>query len=211
MLLGLEPGETITSIVLLPFVSQQKSSINCRDWTTILIGFSTGFFRIYAENGKVLMTHLFHAEQILDIKCRTYCANNLLSEQLDEILIVYPTAVIQIDGFTLYQTLRLCRNHLAKSQHVDSAGQGFFQNLADAGSNSNHTPFTFKKWAFETLSDGQIQDCVDVCSFVKNDFDALVSHSITNQPLNNSTANLFMTTGTNPFVGFYRAQEVSWF
>lgn len=188
--------------------------INFRDWTAILVGFSTGFFRIYAENGKVLLSHIFHDEPILDIKCRTHSANNLLSEQLDEILIIYPSAVIQIDGFTLYQTLRMCRQNLAKSQHVDSSGQGYFSSFASGADQSNsQAPFIFKKWAFSSgTSDQQTHDCVNVCSYVKNDFDALVSRSIASSPnskLTNDTANLFLSTGIHPFVGFYRAQEVS--
>lgn len=210
---GLEPNETLTSVALLPFVAQQKNVlINFRDWTAILVGFSTGFFRIYAENGKVLLSHIFHDEPILDIKCRTHSANNLLSEQLDEILIIYPSAVIQIDGFTLYQTLRMCRQNLAKSQHVDSSGQGYFSSFASGADQSNsQAPFIFKKWAFSSgTSDQQTHDCVNVCSYVKNDFDALVSRSIASSPnskLTNDTANLFLSTGIHPFVGFYRAQE----
>lgn len=196
-------------------MAQQKNVlINFRDWTAILVGFSSGYFRIYAENGKLLLSQLFHDEGVLDIKCRTHSANNLLSEQSDEILIVYPSAVIQIDGFTLYQTLRMCRQNLAKSHHLDSTGQGYFSSfgsISDQG--NNQTPFTFKKWAFNSgSSDQQKSDCANVCSYVKNDFDALISRSISNIPnakLNNDSANLFLTTGIHPFIGFYRAQEVS--
>ncbi|KAJ6225670.1 hypothetical protein RDWZM_004215 [Blomia tropicalis] len=203
---GLAKDEIITSVLLLPFVSQQKKSINFRDWTSILVGFSSGYFRIYSENGKVLLAHLFHDEPILDIKCRTYSANNILAEQIDEILLIYPTAVIQLDGFTLFQTLRMCRANLAKSNQADSIGQSYINSLTDS-SGGNQVPFTFKKWAFRSASDGQIHDCVNVCSYVKNDFDALVSHSINDLPLSNIGANLFMTTGIHPFVGFYRAHE----
>ncbi|XP_046919263.1 rab3 GTPase activating protein [Dermatophagoides farinae] len=200
---GIENDEILTNIVLLPFVSHKKSAVNFRDWTAIIVGFSSGYFRIYTENGKfLLLSHLFHDEPIVEIKCRTYSINQLLSDQTDEILIIYPTAVIQIDGFSLFQTIKLCRNRLTKSDEtIDNIG-GFFNTKE-----SNQTPFTFKKWTFQTSSDGRIYDCVNVCSFVKNDFDALVSHSIDGKPLANDHANLFFTTGTNPYIGFYRAQE----
>ena len=203
--IGIENDETLTNIVLLPFVSHKKSAVNFRDWTAIIVGFSSGYFRIYTENGKfLLLSHLFHDEPIVEIKCRTYSINQLLSDQTDEILIIYPTAVIQIDGFSLFQTIKLCRNRLTKSDEtIDNIG-GFFNTKE-----SNQTPFTFKKWTFQTSSDGRIYDCVNVCSFVKNDFDALVSHSIDGKPLANDHANLFFTTGTNPYIGFYRAQEVN--
>lgn len=213
---GIENDETLTNIVLLPFVSQKKSAVNFRDWTAILTGFSSGYFRIYTENGKyLLLSQLFHDEPILDIKCRTYSQNLLLLEQTDEILIIYPTAIIQIDGFSLFQMIKHCRNRLMKSSNetmnIVDGGLSFFNK--DNNHDNNQTPFTFKKWSFQTSSsDSHINDCVNVCSFIRNDFDALVSHSIDNgggnKPLTNDYANLFFTTGTNPYVGFYRAQEV---
>nr|XP_027197876.1 rab3 GTPase-activating protein non-catalytic subunit-like [Dermatophagoides pteronyssinus] len=212
---GIENDETLTNIVLLPFVSQKKSAVNFRDWTAILTGFSSGYFRIYTENGKyLLLSQLFHDEPILDIKCRTYSQNLLLLEQTDEILIIYPTAIIQIDGFSLFQMIKHCRNRLMKSSdetmNIVDGGLSFFNK--DNNHDNNQTPFTFKKWSFQTSSsDSHINDCVNVCSFIRNDFDALVSHSIDNgggnKPLTNDYANLFFTTGTNPYVGFYRAQE----
>ena len=184
-------------------MAQQKKIVNIRDWTAILVGFSSGYFRIYAENGKVLLSHLFHDEPILDIKCRSHTANTLFAEQVDEILLIYSTAVVQIDGFSLYHTLRMCRNNLAKSQNVDYAGQGYFS----SSNNDTQEAFTFKKWTFYTQN-GVINDCANVCSYVKNDFDALVSRTINQMPLDNQGANLFFTTGVDPFVGFYRAKEV---
>lgn len=186
---------------MIPFISHQKTAVNFKDWTAIVCGFSTGYFRIYTENGKNLMSYLFHDEPILNIKCRTYSVNHLLADQSDEILIVYPTAVIQINGFTLYQALRLCRNRIAQFNDMDSAGKFINDN--------SQTPFTFKKWSFQTLSDGRIYDCVNVCSTTKNDFDSLVSHSINGKTWNSNQSNRFLTTGTNHFVGFYRAEEVN--
>ncbi|UXI23251.1 biogenesis of lysosome-related organelles complex 1 subunit 1-like [Sarcoptes scabiei] len=198
-----QPEESITCILLLPFVSHQKSAANFRDWTAILCGFTSGFFRIYSENGKTLLSNSFHNEPVLNIECRTYSASSLLTEQTDEIVIVYPSAVIQIDGFTLLQTLRICRNRLSRSDVNDYKSSGYFD------INDNQTKFTFKKWLFETASEGRINDCKNVCSFIKNNFDALVSHSISgSKTLSNDFGDLFITTGSDPYVGFYRAKEV---
>lgn len=189
----MESDETLSNVILLPFVSEKKSLVSFHDWTAILVGFSSGYFRIYAENGEIILSHIFHDEPVLDIKCRTYSANTLQPEQYDEILILYSTAVVQIDGFTLYQLLRLQRNRLVNAKFVID---------------HNQTTLAFKKWKFETLSDGKMFDCVNVGSLLKNDFDSLVLRSINNSPINNDTANLFFTTGTNPYVGFYHVQEV---
>lgn len=187
----------------MPFVSHQKSAANFRDWTAILCGFTSGFFRIYSENGKTLLSNSFHNEPVLNIECRTYSASSLPTEQTDEIVIVYPSAVIQIDGFTLLQTLRICRNRLSRSDVNDYKSSGYFD------INDNQTKFTFKKWLFETASEGRINDCKNVCSFIKNNFDALVSHSISgSKTLSNDFGDLFITTGSDPYVGFFRAKEV---
>lgn len=179
-------------------MSQKKSLATLHDWTAILVGFTSGYFRIYAENGKPILSHIFHAEPILDIKCQTYSANNLLSDQFDEVLVVYPTAVVQIDGLELYKTLRLYRNRLANSYYDSSASAP-----------NKDTSLTFKKWKLQTSTEGKTFDCVNIGSIVRNNFDALVSHSIDlDNPVKNETANLFIATGTDPYVGFYHVHEV---
>ncbi|CAG2165297.1 unnamed protein product, partial [Oppiella nova] len=65
--------EEITCLLLVPIVSQQKSSsFAFNDWTAIVIGFSSGYFRIYTENGKLLLSQCLHSEPIIDIKCQTF-------------------------------------------------------------------------------------------------------------------------------------------
>lgn len=130
---------------------------------------------------------------MIKLRCRTYSTNTLLNDQLDEILITYPSVVVQIDGFTLYQTLRANRQQLA-------IGGG-------SVASSDATQFTFHKWRFGRDKEGQQHDCVAVCNYVRNDYDALVIHSLTGKPLTNDRANLFLVAGVDPYVGFYRAQE----
>lgn len=38
----------------------------------------------------------------------------LISTQNEELSILYPAAIVTIDGFSLFQSLRACRNQVAK-------------------------------------------------------------------------------------------------
>lgn len=211
---GLEPNEVITTLLLVPLVSQQKSSFGSHDWTAIIIGFSSGYLRIYTESGGLLLSQILHNEPIIEIKCQTFEPNsdnnNSINDQLDEIILVYKSAIVLIDGFTLYQTLRLCRNQLAKTQSSSNSsnfGLSFMSNsMAD-----NSLPFTYKKWYLKDSE--RIVDCDNCGISSRNLFDHLVSQSIYRGPYgapksNSPSANTLIAVGENPFIGFYRAHEV---
>jgi len=210
-LTGLEPNEVITSLLLVPLVSQQKSSFGSHDWTAIIMGFSSGYLRIYTESGGLLLSQILHDEPIIDIKCQTFqpnTNNNSSNDQLDEIILVYPSAIVLIEGFTLYQTLRSCRNQLAKTQSSSNSnfGLSFMSSSVD-----NSLPFTYKKWNLQ--NNDRIADCDNVGISSRNLFDHLVSQSLYRGPYgspksNSPSANLLVTVGENPFIGFYRAHEV---
>ena len=200
---GLNSTDQITSIVLVPIVSQQKNSFAFHDWTALMVGFSSGNFRVYTENGGLLLTQLLHNEPIVDIKCQTFRSNSTSSDS-DQILVVYKTTVVLIDGLSLYQTLRFYRNQLAKSQSTLTGFQF-------ASQNDSTLSFTYKKWKLEDSED--IQDCHNIGFGPRNRFDHLVSQSIDNGPYGPlrskvPSANLLITCGANPYVGFYRAREV---
>ncbi|XP_054164113.1 rab3 GTPase-activating protein non-catalytic subunit-like isoform X2 [Oppia nitens] len=192
-------SETITSLLLVPIVSQQKSSVALYDWTAIVIGFSSGYFRVYTENGKLLLSQCFHDEPVMDIKCQTFRPNS--PSDSDQLLVVYKTSVVIIDGFSLYQTLRLCRTRLAKNQSLVVAVDGW---------NSDPTlTFNYKKWR---LDDGKvINDCQSCGSNTHTYLDNLMTISLNKgpnaQPTPVPTSDLLITCGQNPFVGFYTPIE----
>ncbi|CAG2100235.1 unnamed protein product [Medioppia subpectinata] len=188
---GQDLFEEITSLLLVPIVSQQKSSFAFNDWTAIIIGFSSGYLRIYTESGKLLLSQCLHDEPIIDIKCHTFRANS--SSDSDQLLVIHTTTVVIVDGFSLYQTLRLCRNRLAKNQSTSGSDLSF----------------NYKKWKLDESE--RIQDCC-LCGPVSTTvYDSYVSHSVKGPygqpPPLPTSADQLITCGENPFVGFYTAFE----
>jgi hypothetical protein len=53
---------------------------------------------------------------VLQLKCETWQpgVSHTDFEQVEELAILYPTALVLLDGFSLYQSLRGCRNQLAR-------------------------------------------------------------------------------------------------
>jgi len=62
---------------------------------------------------------MFHDQSISNMKCRSFEPANSAAEhdQLEELLIFYRSVVVILDGFSLFQTLRACRNRLARSKN----------------------------------------------------------------------------------------------
>ena len=199
--IGYNPQEVITSVLLVPIVSQQKSSFAFHDWTAVMVGFSSGYFKIYTEKGSLVLSRLLHNEPIVDIKCQTYRSNSSSSD-CDQILIHYQTVVVLIDGLSLYQTLRFCRSQLAKSQSSFSMP---FNSPVDESVN-----FTYRKW--KLLESEDIRDCHYISFSTRTMFDNMVAQSLRRGPYglprtSTPPAHLLISCGENPYVGFYRAVD----
>ena len=73
------------------------------------------------QSGGLLISELFHESPVLEFGCRTSDtkfnkAYNGCAEHHDELTVLYADALILMDGFSLFQTLRACRNQLAVGQ-----------------------------------------------------------------------------------------------
>ncbi|KTF88289.1 hypothetical protein cypCar_00012683 [Cyprinus carpio] len=114
--LSAEEGECISSVICIPLASQKRSSTGRPDWTCIVVGFSSGYVRFYTESGVLLLAQLLHEDPVLRLKCRTYeiPRHPGVTEQHEELSILYPAALVTIDGFSLFQSLRACRNQVAR-------------------------------------------------------------------------------------------------
>ncbi|MPC73124.1 Rab3 GTPase-activating protein non-catalytic subunit [Portunus trituberculatus] len=58
---------------------------------------------------------------VLSLTCRTHPAGSplvLAQDGTEELVMLYPRAITTIDGFSLFQTLRGCRNQVAKGVHI---------------------------------------------------------------------------------------------
>lgn len=194
-----EEGEAITAVLCLPLASQKRSTQGAPDWTCIIVGFSSGYIRIYTETGTLLLSQLLHTEPVQKIKCRTYEPPRYLglSEQHEELIILFRKALVTVDGFSLYQSLRACRNQVAR---------------ATAGDTSIHPPpLAYKKWGLQGQE--KIQDCCTCGIDTPNPFDQMKSAAMTapNATLRPAppTSAKYVTSGVSHYVGVYNAVEGS--
>ncbi|XP_012937688.1 rab3 GTPase-activating protein non-catalytic subunit [Aplysia californica] len=198
--LGLDEKETITAVLCLPLASQKRSTQGGPDWTCIIVGFSSGYVRMYSQTGVLLLSQLLHLEKVERLKCRTYAPPRFLgmAETHDELLIMYTKAIVSIDGFSLIQTLRACRNQVARATASGT------ENLLQP------PPLAYKKWSLgDQERVGDYVACGVVCA---NPFDQLKAASMlggmkaavkTSPP----AMSVFLTSGSGPYVGFFYAIE----
>ncbi|XP_078675646.1 rab3 GTPase-activating protein non-catalytic subunit-like isoform X2 [Branchiostoma floridae x Branchiostoma belcheri] len=195
---NLEEGECVTSIMCIPLASLKRSSTGGPDWTCVVMGFTSGYIRMYTENGNLLLSQLLHEDPVLKVKCSTYQPRRHAgaAEQLEELTILYPNALVTIDGFSLYQSLRACRNQVARA--------------AAGGSDVQPPPLAYKKWGL-----GDQANMVDhiSCGVVTPSlFDQLQTASILGGygatiTQNPPPAARYITSGTSPYVAFFFAVE----
>ncbi|CAG2191957.1 RAB3GAP2 [Mytilus edulis] len=183
-----DEGETITA-----------KYTGAPDWTCIIVGFSTGYIRIYTETGTLLLSQLLHTEPVQKIKCRTYEPPRYLglSEQHEELIILFRKALVTVDGFSLYQSLRACRNQVARATAGDTSIQP--------------PPLAYKKWGLQGQE--RIQDCCTCGIDTPNPFDqmksaAMMAPNATLRPAPPTSAK-YITSGVSHYVGVYNAVEGS--
>ncbi|CAH1407132.1 unnamed protein product [Nezara viridula] len=194
--LSLDPSEVITCLLCLPICAQGKLSAHCgADWTCIAVGFSSGAVRFYTEKGSLLHSEVFHEEPVLRLKCQSYqpMYSSVLGTQSDELFVIYPGIVCCIQGFVLCNTIKACRNQLARVQ-------------ARCGDRIDAPPLALTKWSLseqETISDVGI-----LGSQATNSFGHLTTASIRGgyyalyrpSPPQISVA---IASGVRPYVGFH--------
>lgn len=200
--LAVEEGDCVTDILCIPLASQHKSSQGSPDWTCIVAGFKSGFMRIYLQNGSMLLSQFLHDDPVRRLKCRTWQPhkNYGSAEQVEELAILYPRAIVIIDGFSLYQSLRACRNQLAKAQ-----ASGLSELIGPP-------PLAYKKWRFNGQKN--ITDIASCGIFPPNMFDRLRTGSFLGGFNASISGNMpamshYITTGIEPFVAVYTAVEGS--
>ncbi|XP_023566117.1 rab3 GTPase-activating protein non-catalytic subunit isoform X2 [Octodon degus] len=199
--LSVEEGESVTSALCIPLASQKRSSTGRPDWTCIVVGFTSGYVRFYTESGVLLLAQLLNEDTVLQLKCRTYeiPRHPGVTEQNEELSILYPAAIVTIDGFSLFQSLRACRNQVAKA--------------AASGSESiQPPPLAYKKWGLQDIDsivDHASIGIMTLCPFDQmktasniGGFNAAIKHSP-------PAMSQYITVGANPFTGFFYALEGS--
>nr|XP_036870368.1 rab3 GTPase-activating protein non-catalytic subunit isoform X3 [Manis javanica] len=199
--LNVEEGEYVTSALCIPLASQKRSSTGRPDWTCIVVGFTSGYVRFYTENGVLLLAQLLNEDSVLQLKCRTYeiPRHPGVTEQNEELSILYPAAIVTIDGFSLFQSLRACRNQVAKA-------------AASGNENIQPPPLAYKKWGLQDID--TIIDHASIGIMTLSPFDQMktasniggFSAAIKNSP---PAMSQYITVGSSPFTGFFYALEGS--
>ncbi|XP_063039869.1 rab3 GTPase-activating protein non-catalytic subunit [Engraulis encrasicolus] len=199
--LSTEEGECISSVICIPLASQKRSSTGRPDWTCIVIGFTSGYVRFYTETGVLLLAQLLHEDPVLRLKCRTYAIPRHpgVTDQHEELSILYPAALVTIDGFSLFQSLRACRNQVARAA---AAGSDVVQ----------PPPLAYKKWGLQDMD--TIVDHSSVGIMTLNVFDQMKNASILggfHASVKGSPPAMsqYITVGGGPYTGFYYAIEGS--
>ncbi|MED6264827.1 hypothetical protein CHARACLAT_019131, partial [Characodon lateralis] len=197
--LSTEEGESISSVIAIPLASQKRSSTGRPDWTCIVVGFTSGYVRFYTESGVLLLAQLLHVDPVLRVKCRTYeiPRHPGVTEQHEELSILYPAALVTIDGFSLFQSLRACRNQVARA--------------AAAGSDVvPPPPLAYKKWGLQemdTTVDHSSVGVMTLCVFDQMKNASILGGFHASVKGSPPAMNQFVTVGSGPYTGFYYAVE----
>uniref|UniRef100_A0A7N8XQD4 RAB3 GTPase activating protein subunit 2 (non-catalytic) n=1 Tax=Mastacembelus armatus TaxID=205130 RepID=A0A7N8XQD4_9TELE len=199
--LNTEEGECVSSSICIPLASQKRSSTGRPDWTCVVVGFTSGYVRFYTENGVLLLAQLLHEDSVLRLKCRTYeiPRHPGVTEQHEELSILYPAALVTIDGFSLFQSLRACRNQVARAA---AAGSDMIQ----------PPPLAYKKWGLQdmdTIVDHSSVGIMTLCVFDQMKNASILggfNASVKGSP---PAMNQYVTVGGGPYTGFYYAIEGS--
>ncbi|XP_047200713.1 rab3 GTPase-activating protein non-catalytic subunit isoform X2 [Girardinichthys multiradiatus] len=197
--LSIEEGESISSVIAIPLASQKRSSTGRPDWTCIVVGFTSGYVRFYTESGVLLLAQLLHVDPVLRLKCRTYeiPRHPGVTEQHEELSILYPAALVTIDGFSLFQSLRACRNQVARA--------------AAAGSDVvPPPPLAYKKWGLQemdTTVDHSSVGVMTLCVFDQMKNASILGGFHASVKGSPPAMNQFVTVGSGPYTGFYYAVE----
>uniref|UniRef100_UPI00358E2FD6 rab3 GTPase-activating protein non-catalytic subunit-like n=1 Tax=Myxine glutinosa TaxID=7769 RepID=UPI00358E2FD6 len=199
--LNVEEREYVSSVLCIPLASQKRSSTGHPDWTCIVVGFTSGYVRFYTETGVLLLSQLLNEGPVLKLKCRTYDVPRHagIAEQHEEVSILYPSALVTIDGFSLYQSLRACRNQVAKATAVGTEA-------------IQPPPLAYKKWGLQDMEG--IMDHISVGIITPCPFDQMKVASVLggyNATIKSSSPAMaqYVTVGTGPFTSFFYALEWS--
>ncbi|XP_073989801.1 rab3 GTPase activating protein isoform X1 [Rhodnius prolixus] len=198
-----EPNEKITSVLCLPVAGQGKVSAHGgADWTAIAVGFTSGAVRFYTETGGLLLSEVFHDEEVISLKFQSYQASpnpQLLPDQYDELHITYKHLVCSVHGLALYNTLKACRNQLAKQ------GANYF-----GESRETSLPLALSKWA---LPDQEvISDTVILGTWTSSPLTHLITASVRGGYIafyrsSPPQVTTILATGVDPFVGYHSIVE----
>ncbi|KAJ2046743.1 hypothetical protein GGI08_006448 [Coemansia sp. S2] len=168
-------GETITSLLCMDvYTPQHQQQKQASRSLCVVVGYSSGYLRIYSMYGHLLTTHRFHPQPLIRIRQRMPAQANSMhtagemryaTEDTEEVCLTYADGtVVSVDGRSLYLALRLCL-----SEALDGGAE--------------EPVFQYKKWSFE-LNEPLVSDAVSYGPTAHRDpLAALAKSALTSSPL----------------------------
>lgn len=149
----------------------------------------------------------------MHIKCQSFkrASHSAAQEQPEELYVMYSASVVTLPGFSLFQSLRACRNQLAKGKiNLLRVGLAdFLSKFPVQGSGSGSVeapPLVHTKWGFAEQE--MVKDCQVLGLPPVNTYDHLLTASLCGgfEAIAKSSApahDLVIATGRKPYVGYH--------
>ena len=193
--LGDESTDAIALTLLLPPPARNGEGGSPGEGEPILVevfavGFTSGFLRVYSQDGVLLLEQQLHEEPVRKIRCFTNCHAlgtnpRVPTSDQESILLLYGSAVVCISGSALAGS---CRTRL------------------EAGDSANSAGLEHRKWRFEDAR--EVNDVAYLGVVVPSLFDHLQDACVLGgfeQRVRGVTApeEQFLAGGGTPMFGFY--------
>ncbi|KAG0165574.1 Rab3 GTPase-activating protein non-catalytic subunit, partial [Apophysomyces sp. BC1015] len=165
----------------------------------VMVGYSTGWMRVYSKTGALLTAQLLERTPILSIKMRTpppvfKMSPHITTNEDEEITILFEgNKVVSIDGQSLWMVLRVCDGQ--RESAIDASRM--------------QTAFSYKKWEF--LEQDGIRDVVSLGPSPEQGQSTLLDHhtTISTHAFPTMATSRYIAVGTNPMLCYYATTESS--
>ncbi|KAF0532584.1 Rab3 GTPase-activating protein non-catalytic subunit [Gigaspora margarita] len=207
-----QEGERITAVLCLPFFMPSANN----GQIFVILGYNTGYIRIFTEIGNLRISQLLDISPILDIKLRTaniptfslpasvQSSSQKTSHQSfveidEEITILFEGGkVVSIDGKSLWTILRIC---------ISSGNIGISDSPPTTGGS---TSFAYKKWRFEDNEAVlDVVSCGPSYNATSHILDQSYSSSATTALFPFQATARYITVGSNPMLSYYATTDSS--
>ncbi|CAG8790215.1 9056_t:CDS:2, partial [Gigaspora rosea] len=207
-----QEGERITAVLCLPFFMPSANN----GQIFVVLGYNTGYIRIFTETGNLRISQLLDISPILEIKLRTaniptfslptsvQSSSQKTSHQSfveidEEITILFEGGkVVSIDGKSLWTILRIC---------ISSGNIGISDSPPTTGGS---TSFAYKKWRFEDNEAVlDVVSCGPSYNATSHILDQSYSSSATTALFPFQATARYIIVGSNPMLSYYATTDSS--
>ncbi|KAI8822260.1 Rab3 GTPase-activating protein regulatory subunit N-terminus-domain-containing protein [Fimicolochytrium jonesii] len=180
--------EQITAVTCAPLFipSNVKSGVSI----SVIVGFSSGYFRIYDERGRLLISHLLNLSPVIGIKIRTITPTSLatsIEPDGDEVLIIYgDSKAVSIDGPSVWMAIKVVAGY------------------KDFGETLEQPALVYKKWQFDKQK--RILDMVSLGPASATVISPPAFHPVSSTFLSTRRTARYIGVG-RPMITFYATSE----